>query len=813
MAPSRVSLLALLALLAATPARASIWPSAAARIERELRLEDPVARRKAAEAIAELPRGPARRLLDLALADPSADVRLAAAEVAGRIQADQLGMRLSSWLSDPDSRIRLAAAETLGARPDAKALGALARASSDADQGVRAAVARALGASASAEAVVPLLGRLDDPVPEVRRQVVLSLGRLRDPRAVIPLLAKVEDPAGIVRRAVARALGALGDARAVGALVLVLRDSDETVRVAALDAVGRLGDPSSVSSVIAVLSDAKEEVRAAAVRALGRLGTPEATAAVVAELGRPGANVQQLVAALGHGRERALTALRACTEARGGYRAADGCVLSLGTLGDASDVPRIRRALERSEVSPQAALTAFGLLGSADALPTALGYLTDADASVRRAALLSLVPLLDPERPDGRAVDPLVRALRARGRSAGERAAVLVLLGRTRAERAAAVLADVAKSATEASMAAAAVEALGAVGPAGFDDVLLDRLDHDDGTVRSAAALALRRAGSGRAAAAVLTRLEGAAGQDPGALGIALPGVVSRASDPRLPARLQRLLAASRGAQRDAVIEALGEAGPRALPSLASLARGLDAGDRAKVAEVLSGRADGLPLARALARDRDTATRAAAVWALGQVGVAADVSLLRAAVGDREASVAANATAALGRLAARLRLTSGPLLCPLLGHSGAAVRANALGALGLSAGVCEPGAVEGLLARDRSASVRAAAARLLSASSTKPARDALARCADEEETARVAAACAADGPSTPRRVEPVLVFVVPSGESLPAPGAAFALELADGVRRIGKADRRGAVYERRAPAGALALGLWPLGDD
>jgi HEAT repeat protein len=807
------SKLAALVLLTVSPAGASIWPSAAARIERELRLEDPVARRKAAEAIAELPRGPGRRLLDLALSDPNADVRLAAAEVAGRIQADRLGARLSAWLSDPDSRIRLAAAETLAVRPDQNALGALSRASSDADQGVRAAVARALGASGSADAVVPLLGRLDDPVPEVRRHVVLSLGRLRDPRAVIPLLAKVEDSSGVVRRAVARSLGALGDARAVGALVLVLRDSDESVRVAALDAVGRLGDPSAVSSVIAVLSDAKQEVRAAAVRALGRLGTTEATAAVVAELSRPGADVEQLIAALAHGRERAVASLRACVDARGGYRAADGCVLSLGSLGDASDVPRIRRALERAEVSPRAALTAFGMLGSADALPTVLEHLENTDASVRRAALLSLVPLLDPERPDGRAVDPLVRALRARGRSPGERSSVLILLGRTRAARAAIVLADVAKNATDPSMAAAAMDALGAIGSAGFDGVLLKGLDHEDGAVRAAAALALRRAGSGRAAQAVLARLEGAAGQDPGALAIALPGVARRSSDPGLVSRLARLLRASRGAERDGLIEALGETGPGALAVLTRVGQSPDAADRAKVAEVLAGRPDGIALARRLARDRDTATRATAVWALGSIGTAADIAFIRSALEDREASVAANAAAALGRLAVRARISSGPLLCPLLRHAGPGVRVNALGALGLSGVACDAGSVEALLSRDRSASVRAAAARLLAKTGGKPAEDALARCTDEEESARVAALCTGYVPANPRRVEPVLVYVVPSGETLPAPGAAYALEFSDGVQRIGKADRRGAVYERRAPAGALALGLWPLSDD
>jgi hypothetical protein len=311
----------------------------------------------------------------------------------------------------------------------------------------------------------------------------------------------------------------------------------------------------------------------------------------------------------------------------------------------------------------------------------------------------------------------------------------------------------------------------------------------------------------------VLARLEGAAGQDPGALAIALPGVVARSSDPHLVGRLSRLLASSRGPQRAGLIEALGEAGPGALAALRVVARGPDALDRAKVAEVLSGRPDGVVLARTLARDRDTATRAAAVWALGLVGAPGDISLLRAALGDREAAVAANAAAALGRLAARARKPVAPLLCPELAHAGAAVRVNALGALGLAGESCASGAFETILSQDRSVSVRAAAARLLTKSSSQSATDALSRCADEDESARVAAICTAEPPTAPRRSESVLVFVVPSGETLPAPGAAYALGFADGVQRVGKADRRGAVYESRAPAGALSLGLWPLSDD
>jgi hypothetical protein len=264
---------------------------------------------------------------------------------------------------------------------------------------------------------------------------------------------------------------------------------------------------------------------------------------------------------------------------------------------------------------------------------------------------------------------------------------------------------------------------------------------------------------------------------------------------------------------RDGLIEALGEAGPAALAALATVARGPDARDRAKVAEVLSGRPDGLALARKLARDKDTATRAAAVWALGLVGASGELSLLHATLGDRDPAVAANAAAALGRLAVRLRKPVAPLLCANLADAGAAVRVSTLGALDLAGESCEAGAFEAILARDRSVAVRAAAARLLTQSSTPSAKDALSRCADEDDSARVAAICAGDPPSPPRRTEAVLVYVVPTGESLPAPGAAYALRFADGVQRVGMADRRGAVYEARAPAGALSLGLWPLSDD
>lgn len=794
-------------LLGAAGAEASIWPSSALRVERDLGAQEVETRRRAAVALSELPRSVARRLVAVALSDPDVEVRLSAAAAARRLELPDLGNRLAAWLSDPEARIRLAAAEALRSRANGAALAALGRATSDADPRVRAAVARALGASESAEAAVPLLGRLDDPVPEVRREVVSALGRLRDRRAVVPLLAKALDPVGPVRQAAARALGELGDARAVSALVLVLRDADETVRVAALEAIGRLGDASATSSVIAVLDDGSPQVRAAALAALARLGTPEAMAALVARLGRDLVELEPVLLAVERAGARVLPALRGCVETQNGIAGADGCARALGRLGDASDVERVRSGLERGAVSASAGLTALGSLGGNTALPPVLERLADADPLVREQAVFALYELLDPATPDGRAVDPLLSAFRARTATAAERAQLVRLLGRTGAPRAAPAIARVAREATSPSLARSALYALGDLGPGQFDDVLLAGLEHSDGSVRGTAALALRRAGSAAAATKLLERLEHPRELDEDALGIALPGVIARSRDPRLAPRLTALLARRRGPVRDALIEALSEL-PAAHARLAPLIASRDPADRRKAAEGLATQKDARPTLRNLLGDRDGSVRAAAVWSLGTSADGDDVARLTAALRDPEAAVAANAAAALGRAAVRATANVSAPLCAALGDARFAVRENALAALRLTRASCAPGSVEALLRRDPVPSVRRAAARFLGATEPTPAtREWLARCAEDDDSAEVAATCDAPVAPLPTKFEPVLVYVVPMGAADPLPNGSFSLCFADGSCRFGVADRRGAVYERSAPAGAVELGL------
>ncbi len=788
---------------------ASIWPSAERRAERELSDPDVRVRRRAARSLRELPPSAGRRLALAALGDTDAEVRVAAVRNAVELDAPELGARLSSWLTDSETRIRLAAAEALSRRPSAAALPALARASSDPDAKVRASVARALGASESAEAVVPLLGRLDDAAPDVRREVVAALGRLGDRRAVVPLLGKVEDSASSVRRAAAAALGRLGDARAVSALVLVLRDADESVRVAALDAVGRLGDASAVSSIVAVLGSGGPAVRAAAAVALARLGSPPALAALVAELGRAESDPEPVVRALRLAGAAVLPALRACIDAGTPPLAVDGCTRALGQAGDASDAARLRTALDRGVLSPLAALPALGELGGDAAAPAVLEALSSADDAVRHAAERALLALLDPARPDGRAVDPLLSALRAPRLPLAERAVILRLLGRTGAKRVAPELVRVVRDANVPSVVAAAIAALGDVGAGAWEDLLVEKLDDDVGAVRMAAALALRRMASARLLPVLLDRLEQRAGQDRVALGIALPGAASRARDPKGLARLLGLFARSREAERDALLEAIAEM-PGSDDAVRRLAGEPDPADRRKLAEALSGRPSGQKVLASLTRDPDPLVRATAAWSLGFGAERAEVGELTRLFGDADARVVANAAVALGRVAGRAGLDPTTALCELLGHRRALVRASALSGLTLARKGCAEAAVVRLLDVDQSPRVRLAAAALLASGvPSKGALAALERCAADDESGSVAARCA-ERPSLPAGAPvPVLVFVVPAGADEPLANAPFALRFADGSERLGSADRRGAVYERSAPQGSLELGVPP----
>ncbi len=816
--PGGVAAAALVALAAlAGPAGAAVWPTEPDRVAQHLASPDAADRRAAARELAGLPAALAAPLVKSALADPDVEVRIAAAAAAVAHRLEGAPDAVVPWLNEADVRLRLAACQVIRPAPSERAAAALGRVLGDGDANVRRAAARALGNATHPDAALPLLGHLDDAVPEVRTAVVEALARSGDGRAVVPLLGKIQDSAPEVRRAVARALGELGDARATSSLLLALRDPNVDVRIEALGALGQLGDATAVLAIAPLVEPPQPHaLRRAALAALARLGTDRALAALAAALAfdedTPGGQTPARDALVAAGRKAVPVLLATLGSARS-ERALAAAALALGALGAAEAREPIARALKAGALPPGPALRALALVGDTSALPAALELLAHPSAPVRAEARAAAEALLDPRRPDGRAVDPIAALLFAPQTRADERPALLRLLGRTGSPRAAALVAPFARS-NDMALRLAALDALGSLGPGGgHDRALLEAAGDDDPAVRARAATALGAAAGEATLAEILRRLGSTEEQDRGALAAAAAAALARATSPRVAESAAALAPLAEGPTRDALFEGLGRMKhPLARAALARAARSPAPADRRKAAELLGEPGDA-PLLRALAADADAGVRAGALWSLGAAGDASDLDLVARRLGDDAPAAAANAAAALAPLAERAGAAAraqGPL-CAALRDGRSYVRAAALTALGQLRARCGDGAPErAALLYDASPVARAAAAELLATvASGAPERDraALHRCRHDDPYGAVAARCAPHPARAKAAEEPVTVLVVPDGASRPQPEAPFALRLADGRVRHGLTDRRGAVFERHAPRGTITLGV------
>ena len=834
-------------------AGAFLWPNVPDQIARALSSGDVSERRLAALRLEELPAETALGLIQRGMGDPDVEVRLRIAQAAVRFRMPRAGDLVIEWLGEGDARLRLAACDVIRAAPTDRSVVALGRVLGDPDPHVRLAAAAAMGSSGLADAVSPLLGHLDDGAPEVRAEVARALGRIGDPRAVVPMIGKVQDAVPEVRRAVARALGELGDARAVSALMLALQDTAQEVRIEAVTALGRLRSDEATLAIAPLVDDApgadggspraifqgaggtasggvtRAEVREAALRALGRIGSEGAVKVLLGALAKdepaaPRSAVRDALAGVG---KPAVPALLAALSASPSGSAGAGAALVLGQLRAKEGLLAIVRGMQRGVVPLRHGLRALADLGDAAALPTVLELLGDDDPSARREAIRAAMALLDPGRADGRAVDPARALLGDAATPLDERVDLVRLLGRTGSPRAQAVLLPLVK-ARSTPLRLAALEALGSLrigaekGAAAVDTALLAALDDESPDVRLHAAAALARVASPGAARVLLRRLAVSAEQDRGALGVALAGALARASDPALARDVAAAVASAPLAARDALIEGLGRMrGPEAGAALGRLAGGpID--DRRKVAEALAGHPEAGDALRRLAADPDPGVRANAVWSLGAVGKKGAAGVLGPLLKDPDAAVAGNAAGAIGRVAGREGDAAGAaaLLCPALldgahAHAHPYVRANALAGLSIARARCEGAAARDLLARDPAEAVRLAAAEHLArASAGKGADDkeaeadrrALTRCAGEDRNATVALRCGRPA-QVPVGLDDVAVFVVADGAGDPAPRAPFALVRADGLMRLGVADRRGEIFEAGAPSGVIRLAV------
>lgn len=811
-----------------------VWPDVPERVERGLSSPDPASRRTAARELGALGGPRATPLIQRALGDADAEVRLAAAQSAVRLHVAEATDEVLSWLGERDTRLRLTACEVAHAMPNARAVQPLARALGDADPQVRAACADALGASGVPEAVAPLSGKLDDATPNVRAQVARALARLGDARAVVPLVGKVQDSVPEVRQAVVRALGDLGDTRATQALLLALRDNVPEVKVEALSALGRLRSPDAVDAIAPLALERNPGVRQAAFVALGRIGTKPAVQALIKALGTQEdatATVERTPVrdALVTAGASAVAELTALLDRPASSVALSSAAWVLGELRAKASAPQIVAALRKGTLPPAAALHALAGAGTPEQVPVVLEFVADPNPSVREAALGAAAALLEPSRPDGRAVEPLAATLQNPRLSARERAAVATLLGRTGAPRATTELVGLV-GAKDAVLRLAAIDALGAIGAQDadaksgrVDDVLLPLLADADPAVRLHASVALGASGGAKARRVLLEKLAGGEELDRFVLLGALGGILERLPDDAAAKRVFSELAVSAGPERDAVITSAGRARlPAVVSTLADLAKSDVADDRRAALAALAahaGSAPALASVRAATNDTDATVRAEAAFSLGALGDLSALPALAQLARSGDADVATNAAASVARVAMRAVPASGrasegdsgavtAAACPMLADGRAAVRANALVALAAVRRRCADGRVERtLLGEDASELVRGAAARALTAAPLPEDRTTMDRCAAADRSAEVARRCRPQlAPASAGRPRAVTVFVMTdTGAKAARPHAPFLLEYEDGVLRAGVADRRGAIFDPAAPDGALVL--------
>ena len=815
-----------------------VWPAGIQGVEGRLASSSADVRRAAAADLGKLPDSVQLRLLPGLFSDPDPEVRLRVADAALQIRLPDAGARVIKWLSDSDARVRASAAEVLGVLPHPGSAAALGRVLEDPDASVRAAAALALANSEAPDASLYLLSHLDDGDPEVRQAVISALEDLGDARAVVPLIGRIQEPRAPLRRQAIVALGALGDARAASALIVALGDGDASVRAAAALSLGQLRFQDAVYSLGALLETEPDlEVQTAVLNALGAIATPSALQAILGTSSRRrwfGARVERALAIAG---EAALPSLENCVFQPLHPDAAASCVAAAGEIGGPRATALVLRALREGVVEASRALGALAQCQDRSTLPAVLEYLTSASPAERRAAIDASGKLLDPEQRLGIAVEPIVLALNRAQRNRLERAALIGLLGRTGSPRAAAALIPIASSNDE-YLRSIALEALGQLGPAGADSVLLAALDSALFPTRWTAAIALRRVGTRACIDRLLQGLERApAGRDE-TLAVALAGpLADGASDAQL-ARAAQLFELGSGPVKDALLEAFaGVPGARGSQLLDELAQRAGKVSRAKLAEVLSEHPEARPLLLRFSADPDPAVRANAVWALGSSALEQDVPHLVQLREDDDIAVASNAVAAAARTLARLGLDAAPL-CAALEDRRSYVIVNALAGLRSNVTTCKhPELPAWLLQHHPSDEVRIAAAGLLR---ERPdlipdASRVLARCVRKDVSGRVAAAChdpraalgdstgvappstpsasavagahASPGPRPSETTVAVSVLVVPTGSSDPTPRAPFALVRADGLIRSGTSDRRGSILEAMAPRGSLRLAV------
>jgi HEAT repeat protein len=246
---------------------------------RDVSAQQPRFRSAAAARLGQPPPGEREAAIEglLALAhDPDGDVRTAAFESLGIVEASEAASMLLEAFDDPHPNARQAAVLALGRVVPGEAAGPIARLLQDGRPEMRFSAVWTLS-RLGPEQASSIRDTLQDEDPEIRLLAAECLGELEAKDHANAIADLLDDDSDAVRFGAATALAALGDSRGAPALRAALARADR-----AFPAAIGLGDLEDQRSRVELAKLARGPwrspiLRAAAARALVRLGDPDGT--------------------------------------------------------------------------------------------------------------------------------------------------------------------------------------------------------------------------------------------------------------------------------------------------------------------------------------------------------------------------------------------------------------------------------------------------------------------------------------------------------------------------------------------------------
>ena len=546
---------------AAVEALVSIGPDAVPCAVDALTRLDADGRKLAVEMLSGAPTLSGMRALAKCLADPDANVVVAAAEGLGRAdlagdEARELAtIALTRLLDAGDTPARLAALESLRKLEVGVPWSALEPLLSD--PLLRRPAIAAAGGSTTPRAVRALAEACADPSTTVSLEATIALGRsieeawgnhdlldvaaktLRastQSRARLRALAKASDADAGARGAAVLALGLIRDPDDVALIADALADdavadrAEAALRLFGEDAVepllvaGRTGAPSLRGATISMLpqlasreseplaavrealSDPSSDVVAPALKSLAIVGGPSDLASVATHLASPdpkvtGAAHAALLAIAGRHLQAARTAATGIDPRSDAALAATIVLEALARAGAAKpeDAAFLATALtHRAAAVRRGAIEALAAIGGEDAAASVTLSLADEEPVVAHAAIRALGRLKRGEQ---------LALLAATTRDPMRLGSVLRALKDADPERAFAAARPLLRS-KEAAVAAAAVEVVGAIPVEARVEALMGAADHPDHEVAKLALAQLANTGDERALAALARAIE-----------------------------------------------------------------------------------------------------------------------------------------------------------------------------------------------------------------------------------------------------------------------------------------------------------------